>query len=356
MTSVQRVATPQELDQGAVQLDVMKKIIRDNPIRLTIAFFCILLFIGLTLWKSYAPLSVHERNKTEISKIRPAKPDDITFAVFGDNKGNYSFFEPLLHDIDHDKEIAFAMDIGDLVGDGKVSQYRRFLDQVQRNLTIPLLTATGNHDFNNGFDQYKDIFGATYYAFRVGPYSFIVLDATDDSGFDRTERQWLKGELEKAQDAKARFVFMHIPPFDPRGDGTYLPERDRNDLLELFRRYKVTHLFASHIHGYFSGLWEGIPYTITGGGGARLQGKDPEHFFYHYVKAHVSDGKVDFTVRRIEAENMIARYYDLLSYFPVEGGLFLCFGLSLLTLRSMRRRLARPDKKAEPTAHHEGAR
>ena len=243
-----------------------------------------------------------------------------------------------MHDIDHDKEIAFAIDIGDLVRDGKRGQYRRFLDQVQENLTIPFLTATGNHDFNNGFDNYTNIFGPTYYVFQVGQCSFIVLDVTKDSGLDKMERQWLEGELIKAQDARARFVFMHMPPFDPRG-GIYLPEKDKNDLLDLFRRYKVSHLFTSHVHGYFSGMWEGVPYTVTGGAGARLQGKDPQHFFHHYVKVHINNKKVDLTVRRINGENIMVRFYDLMEDHAIEGGLLLCAGICMLTSWfSMRRK------------------
>ena len=240
----------EEEEMGVISIGNGKKIFKEHPFRIILASLCILLFLGLKLWESHAPLSIHDWNKREISRIKIAHSDDFIFAVFGDNKGNYSFFEPLLQDIDHDKEIAFAIDVGDLVSDAKRGQYRRFLNQVQENLTIPLLTATGNHDFNsnNGFDNYKNIFGPTYYAFQVGQYSFIVLDATNGSGFDKTQRQWLENELQKAQDVKARFIFMHIPPFDPRGGGFYLPEKDRNDLLDLFKRYKVTHLFTSHIH------------------------------------------------------------------------------------------------------------
>jgi len=312
----------------------MKKMFRENPIKITLALLCILSFIGINVRNSYAPLSIQDWNKKEISRIKITNPDDFTFAVFGDNKGNYSFFDPLLQDIGVDKEIAFAIDIGDLVGDGKRSQYRRFLNQVRENLAIPFLTATGNHDFNsnNGFDNYTSIFGPTYYAFQAGQYSFIVLDATNDSGFDKTQRQWLEDELKKAQEAKARFVFMHIPPFDPRGGGSYLPEKDRNDLQDLFTRYKVTHLFTSHIHGYFSGVWGGVPYTITGGAGARLQGSDPQHFFHHYLKAHVNNGRVDVTVKRIKAESVMALLYTLTKYYPVEAGLLLCFVIFGVTL------------------------
>jgi 3',5'-cyclic AMP phosphodiesterase CpdA len=296
-----------------------------------LASLCILLLFGLKIWDEYGPLSIHNWNGKEISRIKVTNPDDFTFAVFGDNKGNYSFFEPLLSDVAQDKEIAFAMDLGDLVGDGKRGQYGRFLNQVQKNVAIPFLTAIGNHDLENGSNNnYQETFGPTYYAFRVGQCYFIVLDESKDSGFDRTEHQWLEDELKKARTSKARFVFMHMPPFDP--SGRYALEKDWKDLMDLFRSYNITHLFTSHIHGYFSGVWEGVPYTITGGAGARLQGSDPEHFFHHYVKVHVNNGKVETTVRRINAENALAHFYYLIKYHPAEVGLLLIAVLCMLAL------------------------
>ncbi|MCJ7547080.1 MAG: metallophosphoesterase [Deltaproteobacteria bacterium] len=313
-----------------------KKIFKEHPIKIILAALCILSFIGITLWHSSAPVPIHNWNQREIARIVVADPDNFTFAVMSDNKGNRSVFEPLLRDIARDKEIAFALDDGDLVQKGTVGHYRRFLNQVQENLAIPFLTAIGNHDLNNNGSNknYQDIFGPTYYSFQVGKGYFIVLDATTQSGFDKAERQWLEKELQRGQAAKARFVFMHVPIFDPRG-GTYhksLPDRDQKDLLNLFRRYKVTHLFASHLHGYFSGVWAGVPYTITGGAGGSLQGKEPEHFFYHYVKVRVRDGKADVTVRRINAEDGAAYFFDLMEDYALRWVLLLAAGILLLSL------------------------
>lgn len=312
-----------------------KKIFKEHLIKIILASLCILLFMGFKFWDYYVPLSIHDWNKKEISQIKVANPIDFTFAVFGDNKGNKSIFEPLLRDIDHDTEIAFAIDVGDLVSKGKRGKYRRFLNQVKENLTIPFLTAIGNHDLSNGSPRnYQEIFGPTFYSFQAEQSYFIVLNAITESGFDRTERQWLEYELQKAQASKARFVFMHVPPFDPRGNGfnKCLPEKDRKDLLDLFRRYNVTHLFAAHIHGYFLGVWQGVPYTVTGGAGGKLQGKDPRHFFHHYIKVHVSNGKVEFMVKRIDREGPMASFFDLMEDFLLEWGLLIVAGISLLTL------------------------
>ena len=95
----------------------------------------------------------------------------------------------------------------------------------------------------------------------------------------------------------------------------------------------MTHFFASHIHGYFSGAWEGVPYTITGGAGARLHGKDPEHFFHHYIKVHVSGSRLEMEVKRINIEK--TKLKDFLSFmkdFGPEWGLFAGMLIALFTL------------------------
>jgi hypothetical protein len=311
----------------------IKKLFREHPIKIILASLCILSFLGLHSWHSCAPWSIYDWNKKEISKIKVPDVDDFTFAVFGDNKGNYSIFEPLLQDIAQDREIVFAIDVGDLVDGGTRGAYKPFLSQVKENVAIPFLTAIGNHDLNNGSNtNFLQIFGPTYYAFRVGQSHFIVLDAATESGFDKVELQWLGDELKRAQASETCFIFMHVPPFDPRGNGFHkcLPEKDGRSLLDLFRFYKVSHLFASHIHGYFSGVWEGVPYTITGGAGAKLQGSDPQHFFHHYVRVHVHNRKVELTVKPIHQGNMILLFSDLIKDDVLEWALL--FGASIFLL------------------------
>jgi hypothetical protein len=313
----------------------MMKIVKKYPIRIVLAALCIVAFIGIALWDSLAPVSVHNGNQRGISRITVSDPNNYSFAVIGDNKGNRSVFVPLLRDIGQDREIAFALDDGDLVNGGTMGHYRRFLDQVQGNLPIPMLTAIGNHDLNHGSNNnYQAIFGPPYYSFQIGQGYFIVLDATAEAGFDKTERAWLEKELRKSQGAKARFVFMHVPVFDPRGGKFHksLPDKDQIDLLDLFRRYKVTHLFASHLHGYFSGVWAGVPYTITGGAGGSLQGRDPEHFFYHYVKVNIKNGTADVIVKRIDAANPLIYLFDFLEDYVFQWGLLLAAALLLLSI------------------------
>ncbi len=311
----------------------MRKILEEHPLRTGVACLFIFSFIVLQFWNWSAPLPINGWNRKELSQIKVPDPEDFTFAVFGDNKGNYSVFEPLLKEIDHDMEIAFAIDIGDLVPNGQRGFFRRFVKEVKGDLAIPLLTAIGNHDLNGGSSKnYLKVFGPTYYSFQVGKGYFIVLDSTTEAGFDKTECKWLEEELKKAQASKVRFVFMHVPPFDPRGNGFHKCLNDGKELLDLFGHYHLTHLFASHIHGYFSGVWQGVPYTITGGAGGKLQGDDPNHFFHHYVTVHVHQGTTETVVKRINPEGGIMRLFDFFEDDVFEWGLLVGAGILLLTL------------------------
>ncbi len=320
------------MNPARVEICVSKMMLRNHLSKLIVASLFILGFAAFELWDRYFPSVVNNRNSKEISRIK-VDPSDFSFAVFGDHKGHGHIFKPLLRDVGKDKNIAFAMDLGDLVRNGRRWFFERFLTEVKNNLTIPLLVAIGNHDLYRGSKKYREIFGPTYYSFQIGQNYFIVLDASTLSGLDKLERRWLEDELEKSKISNVRLVFMHVPPFDPRKGKGYKSLADGEDLLELFRRYQVTHLFCSHIHGFFSGQWEGVPYTISGGAGAGLQGTDPQHFFHHYIKVSISGGNVETEVRRIDVEkSSIQHFISFMKDYGPEWGLFAGMLISLFAL------------------------
>jgi hypothetical protein len=289
--------------------ETLRNGLKKYPLRIGLGLFFILLSLGFKFSNNDLSVSVRDWNKNEISRIKVVDPENFAFAVFGDNKGSSAVFEPLLRKMSCDAGVSFAVDVGDLVKDGKKNQFDRFIDQVQRNSSVPVVTAIGNHDIDSGPGIYQEVFGPTYYTFQVGRGYFIVLEAVAESVFDDPQLKWLENELQKAQNSQTRFVFLHVPLFDPRGKGfdKCLREKDSKSLMGLFKRYNVTHIFASHIHGCFQGTWEGMPYTVTGGGGGGLQGKDPQHFFYHYVKVNVAGGQASVAVRRVDPENIFVQ-------------------------------------------------
>jgi len=233
---------------------------------------------------------------SRIWEIAPANPDDITFAVIGDNQASTTVFERLLVNISNDPDILFAVSTGDTVTDGTPGRFDFFFSQVSRYLTKPLVLTASNHELSRGAAAYESLVGRRNYSFTFGNVYFIVIDNASANRMDSVFEQWLIKEFKTADRYAATLVFMHVPLYDPPGSGIRhsLGEGAAERLMNIFRGRRITHIFCSHIHGYFNGDWEGIPYTISGGGGAPLIGKDPAHFFYHYLKVRVRGGVVTF--------------------------------------------------------------
>ena len=274
-----------------------------------------LLFLG-ALISHYTPIGTDSRNYQEIKRISALElGEEFTFAVFSDNQGSRKTFNELLRRVDEDPEIKFAINCGDLVPEGDKEKYRYFLGQIE-GFEKPLLTLIGNHDIKDkGRALYYDIFGDFYYSFAAGNSYFIVLDNANEIRFGQPQKEWLVRELEKAKGARFRFVFMHVPLFDPRtdnidGDGRVKvnhkamrhaleDETEARWLAELLAKYNVTHIFAGHIHAYHTGKWWGVSFTISGGAGGRLLLKDPEHDFFHYLKVSVTENDVHIKVKEL---------------------------------------------------------
>ena len=266
------------------------------------------------------PLPARDRNHGEAARIPAVAPGEtFSFAVLGDNRNSQEVFTEILRRIDADPDILFAFDLGDLVFDGEREKYRFLLGQL-RSMRKPLLTAVGNHDIREGGRAvYYDVFGPFYYSLRVGDAAFVVLDDADETGFEASQWAWARQALARAADARYRFVLFHVPLFDPRNRTdldwlrAVLPGPARRWMFHhsladegaarryarAFGRWGVTRIFASHIHGFYRGAWEGVPFTITGGAGAPLVGIDPAHDFYHYVKVTVGPDGVREEVVRI---------------------------------------------------------
>jgi len=258
------------------------------------------------------PLPARDWNRQNLNRITVPAGNTLSFAVLGDNRSNPAVFTAVLKELARDPDLAFAMDVGDLVETGTMENFASFLKQVRQNLTLPFLTAIGNHDLekNRRPQLYRRIFGPASYAFHLQDNYFIVFNDVDPHGVGERQWRWLEAELQKSQTYQTRLVFLHIPLFDPRGgeDHHCLPEATGRRLTALFRQYRVTHVFAGHIHSYYSGNWDGIPFTISAGAGAPLYGTDPEHFFYHYVKVTLKDGKVSIQVQRISEKGPSERH------------------------------------------------
>ena len=266
-----------------------------------------ILLLSVLLFSTVLPAQTLPHTAQALSDIhtRDHHAAQFGFAVFGDNRGGYEVLTKILSAISRDKAVQFGIDGGDLVSMGYAKQYRRYLSTIAR-ASKPVLTVIGNHEipWYGGESNYAQYMGRSYYAFVFGNSAFIVLDDADEKGLGKKQRAWLTAQLKQAQKYAHRFVFLHVPLYDPRkgeyAKGHSIKKRKNAQWLnDTFDRYHVSMVFASHIHFYFRGHWHQTPYIISGGGGAPLK-HYKDKGFYHYIKVTVNGDKVDYHVVHID--------------------------------------------------------
>jgi hypothetical protein len=282
------------------------------------------LIVWIVIW-SILPVGSGNWNEKQMQKINSFPLSyNFCFAVMGDTKNGLGTFHRIIKDI-NGKKLLFAIDLGDLVSDGEKEKYRIFYNVIKKS-EVPFLVAIGNHDIREGGRaNYFDIFGHFYYAFSYGDSLFVVLDDANEEYIDKQQMEFLENELKK--DFSHKFVFLHVPPFDPRNYTLDIPELIHRDIkpahrladkenakqfMDLASKYSVTAVFASHIHGYFEEIREGVAYIITGGAGAELLLSNPEHYFYHYVNVCVNGSNVGYKVVKFPSPD--ANFVDRFGY------------------------------------------
>ena len=270
---------------------------------LGLVILCLLTWAAPGLAADAAPLPAKDWNLRQVERLKAPPGDSLTFAVLGDSRSNPAVFAGVLQAMAGDPSLTFAIELGDMVEQGTLEQFDAFFKQIRSAIRFPFLTVVGNHDLGKDRDLklYREIFGPDYYAFQIKGNYFIMVNDEEAGGVGEVQWRWLEDELKKSRSYQTRLVFLHTPLSDPRGGENHhcLPEAAGRRLAALFRQYHVTHVFAGHIHSYFSGNWDGVPYTITAGGGAPLYGTDPAHFFYHYLKVTLRGDQVDVQVQRL---------------------------------------------------------
>ncbi|TDT71957.1 calcineurin-like phosphoesterase family protein [Hypnocyclicus thermotrophus] len=272
---------------------------------LTISIICMsIIAITIKIYTHYYFFNL----KDNITFDNVAKIDtnmsNFTFDILGDNKNSITTFNKIIKLINNDNS-KFVINGGDIVFDGSEAKYTFFLKQISK-LKKPMLYSIGNHEIaDNGRGRYYKIFDKFYYSFHTKNSYFIFLDDANENYIDKWQMKWLHKELEKSKNYKYKFIVMHVPLFDPRSKiqpGHSLKNVTQAKYLnKLFDNYNITMIFASHIHAYYEGKWGNTPYIITGGAGAELAGTDKAHYFYHYLKVHVSEKGINYELVKLHS-------------------------------------------------------
>ena len=187
---------------------------------------------------------------------------------------------------------AFVIVLGDLVNKaGDPAQVKEFL-RISRTVdpSVPVYFVAGNHDAGNepspeSLQAYRQAIGRDWYSFRAGPVYGIVLNSTliksPQNAMHEYEAQdaWLKKELESAKASKQEhiIIFQHHPLFlssaQEADQYENIPGLRRRELIDLFRKYGIRHVFAGHTHKNVLARDKDLEVTATGPVGKPL-GKD----------------------------------------------------------------------------------
>jgi 3',5'-cyclic AMP phosphodiesterase CpdA len=219
------------------------------------------------------------------------------FAFFGDNRNSSPFttgankiYAKLIDQVNRDQP-NFAINGGDFTFDSLNTHWRDF-EKVNSAIRVPFLTVVGNHDILFGRSYYENNYtppnpetGLDDYSFDFNNTRLIVID---NAQYNLTERQfqWLERQL---QTPMKKIVMAHSPPRHGVWDHKLSPSKENSARwMGLHEKYRVDLVLLSHIHIYDSRTVNGVPYVVSGGGGAPLdKNKSWGQSLYHYVMVEV---------------------------------------------------------------------
>jgi len=222
---------------------------------------------------------------TEEAELRtaPRAPERVRFVVYGDNRSDGDAHRRVVEAIAGEAP-DFLLNTGDLVARSSEAEWRTFFAiEYPLLLSTPIFPALGNHEtYARGPDRFtelfpvgepersEDRFGGRVYSADYGPVHLAVLDSNGDLP---AQSRWLDRDLSQASARGARhlFVMLHWGPFSGRHGVLHGANPSaRAWLVPVAKAHHVDALFSGHEHLYERGASGGLPYFVTGGGGAPL--------------------------------------------------------------------------------------
>ncbi|MCE5278737.1 MAG: metallophosphoesterase [Planctomycetaceae bacterium] len=202
--------------------------------------------------------------------VKKADPNNYTFLVLGDTRGNAVF--KLLMEKAMTHKPSFALLTGDQVRDGLDKEYDSLDGQFAPFArTMPLWPCYGNHDARNPAN-YEKFFGMTdkRYSFDFHNARFIGVESLSNAAaIEKPELEWLEKQLDEGKKAgKLLFVWMHGPAYSV-GEKMEITNQPC-DFTRLCVKYGVTAVFAGHDHIYYRTKRDGVTHMIQGVAGAPI--------------------------------------------------------------------------------------
>ncbi len=242
-------------------------------------------------------------------KAKPKEP--FRFVVMGDSRSNLELWASMMKHIGLlDPKPSFIINTGDIVRHGYTKEYQEYFMPPLMKLDIPFFVAIGNHD--DGDDgialEYRYLFGedSLNYFFDYSNWRFVMVDNCSSASVPGETLSWLEKVLSGTPAGYAILVAAHQPIASVEKWSYHSwDEKNSARFAELMSRHKVSHVFFGHIHAYSTAEYRGVPYTISGGGGAGLHDRfGPLGNVHHYVLCDVGhDGALQQRVVRFYRRN-----------------------------------------------------
>lgn len=160
------------------------------------------------------------------------------------------------------KNTAFALSLGDLVGDD-LDLFPAYKQEMAK-IGIPFHNVLGNHDMDKkaktdelSDETFEHEFGPANYAFNYANTHFIVLDnilypnaykptmgGNYTGGFRPDQLEFIKNDLARVSKDKLVVISYHIPMDDTR----YFRQEDRDQLFSYLKDFPNVLLMCGHTH------------------------------------------------------------------------------------------------------------
>lgn len=232
--------------------------------------FSLLLAVFL-LFQCLVWLGTRSPSYKQIPQVRnnEGSSHSFRFAFLADIHKGWGVFKPIINKIGRDGYVVTVIG-GDIVANSSEDKYRFFLKELaQLRGKTSISFVPGNHDVYDKSTDYSlknfhKYCGPDHYWFSRGDVAFVVLNDAQ-SKIPENQFRWLESTLRKLRGTVTHiFVFMHVPPFDPRPGHNYcLPKKDGERFMVLMEQYGVAYVLSGHIHCYFKEIINGVTYIVA---------------------------------------------------------------------------------------------
>lgn len=254
------------------------------------------------LLSSYRDRFNLQKNLKKLGNTPKSSDGHFRFVVLGDNRSNSDLWSTIIEHINTlEPKPAFVINTGDIVRHGYAKEYHDYYIPPLLKTDIPYFVAIGNHDDGDSglATEYQYLFGenSLNYYFDYGKIRFILMDdVTKVQPFQKTLR-WLEEALKTTPEGYKIIVNTHQPSSMIKKWAYHSWDDQHSKIFsDLMTKYHVSQVFDGHIHAYSTATYHGVPYTITGGGGAGLHDRfGPQGNVHNYV---ICDAQPDGTVKQ----------------------------------------------------------